>query len=134
MAPDNADPCESLSRAQEGWNTGDGRMLAASCAEDADFVVINSTFITGREAITAGHQQIVDTRYKDSHLSTTIEDVRFVRPDLVIIRVRSRLRYDQDRALRGRSTWVSIRDNGEWQVVAFQNTPNVAFDRENATR
>jgi len=107
---------------EDAWNAGDARGFGKAFAEDVDYVVINGMYLKGRDAIDAGHQQIFDTIYKGSNLRATIEDIRFIRPDVAAVRVQSHLVYSQGE-MHGRSTWVLSKDDGEWQIVAFHNTP-----------
>lgn len=113
-------------RLEEGWNSGNGQAFAAPFAEDSDYVVVDGRHIKGRPANAEGHQFIFDTIYRGSTNSMEVEDVRFIRPDVAIAHVRHHLRFSRDgQPAEGhaRSTWVLTKDQGQWAIAAFQNTP-----------
>jgi len=63
--------------------------------------------------------------YKGSHNNYTLQAIRFVRPDVAITFVRADLEFyegGEPREIHARPTMVVVKDNGRWQVVAFQNT------------
>jgi uncharacterized protein (TIGR02246 family) len=107
---------------EDAWNAGDAEAFGTSFADDVDYVVINGMYIKGRAGVNAGHAHLFNTVYKGSHLTATVEAIRFVRPDVAVARVHT-LNQGQHGEIFGRSTWVLARDNGTWQIVAFQNTP-----------
>jgi uncharacterized protein (TIGR02246 family) len=112
---------------EDGWNRGDGAGFAAPFAAEADYVVVNGMHAKGRETIAEGHQRIFDTFYKGSRNELRVERVRFVRPDLAVAHVHAHLRVPRPEGGEGeaeaRSTWVLVKEGGEWKVEAFQNTP-----------
>ncbi len=110
----------------KGWNMKSGAELAKPFAEDADFVVINGMKIKGRPAIDKGHQGIFDTIYKNSVLSYTVEQLRFLRPDVAVVHVRGVLQImqgDKTETGNARITLVMTKNNDKWEIAAFQNTP-----------
>jgi uncharacterized protein (TIGR02246 family) len=115
-----------VSRLQEGWNAGSGKVFAEPFAEDADYVIINGRRIKGRSAIEAGHRQIFATIYKNSHISPSVQSVRFFSDAIAIAHIEWRLKYFEDAVARdGRAmnSMVLAKENGKWSIVAFQNTP-----------
>jgi uncharacterized protein (TIGR02246 family) len=113
-------------RLQDGWNAGDGDAFAAPFAEDADYVIVDGAFIKGRAVIAAGHRQLLATVHKGSVNTVEVESVRFIRPDVALLRVHNTLRTTAPNLppeLRSRSSLVVTRDNGVWQIAGFQNTP-----------
>jgi uncharacterized protein (TIGR02246 family) len=115
-----------LTRVQAGWNAGDGEAYAAPFAEDADYVIVDGRHERGRATIAEGHKFIFSTIYKGSHNAYTIEDVRFLRPDVAVAHVHHVLKFNAGgtpQEAQARSTWVLTKNNGEWRIDAFQNTP-----------
>ena len=113
-------------RVQDGWNAGDGKAFAAPFAEDADYVVVNGMRIKGREVIAAGHTQIFETIYKGSHNTASIQGVRFIRDDVAIAHIEWRLKFrqgDTPREARAMCSMVMTKQNGQWSITAFHNTP-----------
>ena len=126
-----ADIHEVVRKVQDGWNTGDGQAFAAPFAENADYIPVHGMHARGRAAIGEGHQQIFDTFYKGSNNTFTVEDVRFIRPDVAVAHVHHHLRLQAPvkwpsgetvRGAQARSTWVLTKDGGKWLVAAFHNT------------
>ncbi|HLH57191.1 MAG TPA: SgcJ/EcaC family oxidoreductase [Verrucomicrobiae bacterium] len=127
-----------IAQLERAWNAGDSAGFAAPFAEDADFVDVLGRYHRGRAAIEAGHRHIFDTIYRGSRNRYTIEATRFVGPDVALVFVHatllSHLGQDVDdpgRDRRPRSnmsegqarpTFILGRKQGEWQIVAFQNT------------
>jgi uncharacterized protein (TIGR02246 family) len=111
----------------KGWNAKSGAEFAKPFAEDADYVIINGMQIKGRAAIEQGHQQIFDTIYKISTLAVSVEQIRFLRPDVAVVHVRSALTVttpdNSTRTGDGRITLVMTKNQDRWEIAAFQNTP-----------
>ncbi len=111
----------------DAWTAGDGKKFGEPFAEDADFVVINGVHLKGREAIAQGHQRIFDTIFKDTKLKTEIRKIRFLRPDVAIVHTQGSIAKKPE-AFPGVPTafpsFVLSKENGKWQIIAFQNTAN----------
>lgn len=117
---------------QDGWNAGDGSAFAEPFTENADYITPHGHHAKGRSLIAEGHQQIFDTFYKGSHNTYTVEDVRFICPDVAVAHVHHHLKLQEPvkwpsgetvRGAQARSTWVLAKDSEKWSVTAFQNTP-----------
>lgn len=115
-----------VKRVEAGWNAGDGEAFAAPFAEDADYVIVNGMHERGRATIAQGHKYIFSTIYKGSNNTYTVEDVRFLRPDVAVAHVHHVLKFnagETTQEVQARSTWVLTKNDGEWRIDAFQNTP-----------
>lgn len=109
----------------KGWNMKSGAEFAKPFAADADYVIINGVRIKGRDVIAKGHQRIFDTIYKDSTLSYSIEQVRFLRPDVAVVHMQTSLEVTQENSTRtgnARITLVMTKNKDKWEIAAFQNT------------
>lgn len=117
----------NVEQAMKGWNAKSGAEFAKPFAEDADYVIINGMHIKGRAVIDKGHQQIFDTIYKNSSLAVTVEQIRFLRPDVAVVHIRSALTVttpeNSTRTGEGRITMVMLKNQDRWEIAAFQNTP-----------
>ena len=114
---------ESVTLLETGWNTKSGALFAKPFAEDADYVIINGGYIKGRAAIEAGHQRIFDTIYKDTTLSLTVKQIRFLRPDVAVVHVTGqRVGPTKDVVNDAMITLVMTKEKGGWVIAAFQNT------------
>ena len=115
-----------VERLEVAWNNYDSVAWAALFAEDADFIHILGGHFHGRDAVEQGHRQIFDTIYKGSRNSYTVEGVRFVRTDVAIVFIRAHLKWylsGAEQNIDARPTLVAHKkDNGQWEIVAFQNT------------
>ena len=118
-----------VAQMEAGWNAGDGDAFAAPFAEDADYVVVDGAYISGRPTIVGGHRHILSTFYRGSENRGTVEAIRFLRPDVAVARVRWHLRFDAGsgpQEAQSRCQVVATRGSGGWELAVFQNTPVVA--------
>jgi uncharacterized protein (TIGR02246 family) len=107
---------------EDAWNGSNSQRFASVFAEDADFITVMGKHYNGRESVDAGHRAIFDTIYKASRNRYTIEGVRFIRPDVVVVFVRARLELADSRTISARPTMLLTKENGKWQVAVLQNT------------
>jgi uncharacterized protein (TIGR02246 family) len=122
-AADEAAVRESVKQLETGWNTKSGALFAKPFAEDADYVVINGYYIKGRAAIETGHQRIFDTIYKDTNLTLTVKQIRFLRPDVAVVHVEGRRTGPANEpAQNAMLTLMMTKEKQGWVIAAFQNT------------
>jgi uncharacterized protein (TIGR02246 family) len=108
---------------ETGWNTKSGAAFAKPFAEDADYVVINGNYIKGRSAIEAGHQRIFDTIYKETTLSLTVKQIRFLRSDVAVAHVSAQLSGPAKDTVNNAMITVTLtKEKQGWVIAAFQNT------------
>jgi uncharacterized protein (TIGR02246 family) len=114
---------ESVKQLETGWNTKSGALFAKPFAEDADYVVINGNYIKGRAAIESGHQRIFDTIYKDTNITLTVKQIRFLRGDVAVVHVEGH-RTGPTRELTSDAmlTLMMTKEKQGWVIAAFQNT------------
>ena len=114
----------NLEQMVKGWNMKSGEEFAKPFAEDSDYVIVNGTHIKGRAANAKGHQQIFDTIYKDVDVAGTVEQIRFLRPDVALVHALAERfpKTDKNQTTKGRITLVMVKNNGKWEIAAFQNT------------
>ena len=132
QAGDEAAISENVKYMQEGWNMKSGALFAKPFADDADYVIINGVQITGKAAIAAGHQRIFDTIYKDSTLTLTVKQIRFLRPDIALVHTSSHntIRHGEEKLEHAATiSLVMVKNKGEWKIAAFQNT-EITSDRK----
>jgi hypothetical protein len=72
--------------------------------------------------------EILSTVFGGTQLSATVESIRFVPPDVAVVDVTMRLRYEDGRAfMPGRypgyssAELVVAKDGGRWSIIAFRN-------------
>ncbi len=115
-----------VQQVQDGWNANDGKAFAAPFNADADYVVVNGMYISGRDAIEKGHIGIFTTIYKGSRNIATIKSVRFLRKDVAVAHIEWNLEFNAGgKTQKGHAlnTMVMTKDKGKWGIAAFQNTP-----------
>ena len=124
-AEDEAAIRENVKQMESGWNAKSGATYAKPFAEDADFVVINGMHIQGHEAIEKSHQRIFDTIFKNTTVSLTVKQIRFLRPDVAVVHVNGhRDAPEAERDLVGDATMVMVmtKEGAQWKIASFQNT------------
>jgi uncharacterized protein (TIGR02246 family) len=122
---DEAEIRANVEQLTKGWNMKSGEEFAKPFAENSDYVVINGMHIKGRAENAKGHQYIFDTIYKDSTLATVIKQIRFLRPDVALVHGESTLTVranGEEKKGSGYITLVMVKNNGKWEIAAFQNT------------
>jgi uncharacterized protein (TIGR02246 family) len=120
---------DAIAVVEAGWNAGDGSRFAAPFAEDADYVIVDGRYVSGRQTIAQGHQQIFDTIYRGSHNAATVKRIRFLGDDVAVAHVEWQLTLEHSQAVHNAksiTTMVMTKANGVWSIAAFQNTPVVS--------
>jgi uncharacterized protein (TIGR02246 family) len=128
-AADEAAIRENVKQMEAGWNTKSGALFAKPFAEDADYVVINGMYLKGRATIEKAHQQIFDTIFKNTTVSITVKQLRFLRPDVAIVHITSHKdapENERELVSNGLVTMVMTKDKEGWKIAAFQNTQVIA--------
>ena len=99
--------------------------LAALFAEDANFIQIFGGQLDGRTAIEATHRAIFNTIYSDSEASFMLRSIRFLRPEVAVVFARAHVQFKEGNEMREmetRPTLIVVKEQANWQIVAFQNT------------
>ncbi len=110
---------------ETAWNAADAATFAALFVEDADFIHILGGYYSGRTAIEGGHRMIFGTIYKGSTVRYSVDGIKFLRPDVAIVFLRQFLQFREGGAaseLEARPTIVAEKVDGDWRIVALQNT------------
>jgi uncharacterized protein (TIGR02246 family) len=114
---------EAVKQLETGWNTKSGAAFAKPFAEDADYVVINGNYIKGRAVIESSHQRIFDTIFKDTTISLTVQQIRFLRPDVAVVHVKGYRSSPTETLKQGALiTLFMTKEKQGWTIAAFQNT------------
>ena len=98
-----------------------GKLLAA----DAEFVVITGEYLKGRSEVEKYHAKIWATsdNFKDSQLTWTPLNVRFLDPNVAVAHVSAERFYSDTKDKRTMLvTLVLAKEGGRWLVTAIQNT------------
>ena len=114
----------------EGWNAKDGQACARPFAVDADFINIMGLKAHGRDLIARGHDEILATIFREAQISSAVESIRFIRPDVAVVDVALTLQSPGEGPfkLQKSSVGMVVTKEGEsWSVIAFRNM--VPFQR-----
>lgn len=130
-----------LAALERAWNSHDAGAFAAVFAEDADFVNVFGMPAKGRKAIEDFHAPIFATMFRESRLSLTAPEVRFLRPDVAAVDARWEMDGARDPhgkpwvKRRGLLSFVATRDEGAWRFAVAHNMElPVTDDMANAQR
>src|SRR5688572_18370452 len=106
---------EVLARFYEGWNTHDVDKMVSVYSEDVDHINVYAQWNKGKPAITEAIRRFHTGRGKNDHKTYTIEKIRFIKPDVAVVHVRSLS------TVGNIGTYVMSKDSGRWLVVSFTN-------------
>jgi uncharacterized protein (TIGR02246 family) len=112
---------------RDAFNTHDGQALAAIMADDVDFVTVGLTWFQGRPDFEKYHTRLLRGRFKEISYAILQTHVRFIRPDVAVVRHSWTVKGDKnvdgsDRPQRfGMMTMVAEKRGGTWLVAAAQN-------------
>jgi uncharacterized protein (TIGR02246 family) len=71
-----------------GWNTHDAHLFASAFAPDADFTNVRGMSVSGRENIERFHAQAFQNMFMQSHQTSEVKQIRFLKPDVAVADVR----------------------------------------------
>lgn len=109
----------------KGWAAGDPAAYAGVFTVDADYTTFLGSHYVGREAIAASYVPLFRRLLKGTRLLIDIAEIRFVTPDVALVRANAsvvkRVRRPNRRRARVNIS-VAVRTGGRWQLAASQNT------------
>ena len=115
----------------DAWNVHDAKPLAALFVEDADFVMVMGIWWKGREEIERNHAELFSTLMRESRLTFTDTQIRFLKPDVAVAHsiweVIGQQSPDGEKLppRQGVLSSVMTRQDNKWQIVAVHNTDTV---------
>jgi uncharacterized protein (TIGR02246 family) len=117
-------------RQQEAWNHHDAKAYASLFAEDGDCVNVVGWWWKGRAEIEKKLTDAYVYVFKESTLTITNVDIRFVTLDVAVAHVRwtmtgARTPSGLPVPQQGIQTHLLQRVGGQWLIAAFQNTLSV---------
>ena len=124
--PDNdAIAREILQKLENAWNEGSGAKFAAPFTADADFVDIRGDRHRGAEPIAAGHDAVLQSIYRGSHVRYTLAQARSLGNDVILVHSTGDLDAPTG-PLAGKSravqSLVLVREGDAWKIASFHNT------------
>jgi uncharacterized protein (TIGR02246 family) len=112
----------------DAWNVHDMNAFATLFSTDSDFVNVIGQRWIGRDAIREAHAANHATIFKTSQLSMQDVSVRFLKPDVAVLRCTTKLAGQVDRSGNvvptryTLLTFVLVRAGGNWSIDVTQNT------------
>ena len=114
-----------MQRLELAWNRADGAAFGEPFSAGADFVAIRGDLHTGRNAIAAGHQQILDTIYAGSTVRYQVLQARELDGRVILAHARCTLSAPGG-PLAGEHastiTVVLVKHHDQYEITAFHNT------------
>jgi uncharacterized protein (TIGR02246 family) len=112
---------------ENAWNKHDARAYAALFAEDGDVVNVVGWWWKGRRQIESKLGEAFASVFKDSRLTVTRTDVRFLRPDVAVAHVSwtmtgARTPQGMPEPRQGIQLQVLQKRGAGWSIATFQNT------------
>jgi uncharacterized protein (TIGR02246 family) len=117
-----------VDRFVEAWNRHDAHAFAGVFTENADFANVRGMGATGRDAIEKFHAPIFASIFKNSHQTTSVSKIRFLKPDIAAVDVRWEMTGATSsdgsaRPLRkGLLNFIMTKSGGDWQIAVMHNT------------
>lgn len=112
------------------WNTHDMQAFASLFHKDAVFVLWNSEVLHGRDSIEAGHVQVHKTFLRNSVRKERIDEIKFVAPDVAILRTYDNLTGDErypGKVTESRKLFVCTKRDNVWKIAWGQTTRTPEF-------
>lgn len=104
-----------LARFYDAWNAHDADKMVAAYADDVDHINVFGEWHKGKAAIRQDLLRFHAGPGRNSQKTYAVEKIRFVRPDVAVVHVRSLS------AVGNLGTYVLAKQAGEWRTVGFTN-------------
>jgi len=104
------------------YNKHDAKALAETYAQDADLVTGTGRVVSGRAAIEQNYIESFGGVDKNAVVKTESTKIRFLTTDTAILDLDGVTTGRSDGTIKTHATWVYVRRDGEWAVVAIRAT------------
>lgn len=101
------------------WNNADVHAFARVFTEDAEFRDAFGEKIFGRSKIAARHQQLFDGVMRGSKLSSHIDGVRFIRPDVAYVEMINHMQNTNTPFEQEIGMMLLTKNNNEWRAISY---------------
>lgn len=127
VRPDDAAAVQEIvRRITMSWNENDADSLCTVYADDAS-VVLPGAQLKGQKNIREWMAQAFDGKWKGTHVIGQPLELRYLRDDVLLMisqggaYLPGSSEVPVENAIRG--IWVFIKENGEWTITGYGNTP-----------
>ena len=112
------------------WSHNDADGVAEVFTDDGILILPGDVFKQGREEIRSFMAAAYAGPFKDTGVTGVPVDVRFVSDDVALLRTHGGIlapgEKEIDPELAVRSTWVGVKQHGQWRLASYQNSPRGA--------
>lgn len=112
------------------WAKNDADGVASVFTDDGILILPGDVYKKGREEIRAFMAAAYAGPFKGSGVTGNPVDVRFAADDIALLRTHGGIlpegETEIDPELAVRSTWVVVKQDNEWKLAAYQNSPRGA--------
>jgi uncharacterized protein (TIGR02246 family) len=109
------------------WAENDAGGVAEVFTDDGILILPGDVFKRGRDEIRAFMSAAYAGPFKGTGVTGNPVDVRFVTDEVALLRTHGGILAEGETEiapeLAVRSTWVVVKQNGEWRLAAYQNSP-----------
>ncbi|WP_049563149.1 SgcJ/EcaC family oxidoreductase [Nonomuraea sp. SBT364] len=112
------------------WAANDGDAFAGAFTEDATMILPGDVFVTSRDGIRAYMSAAYAGPLKGTRVFGEPVSAKFLGPEAAVLVTKGGVlaggetEVAPERAVR--ATWVLAKQDGQWLITAYQNTPAVA--------
>lgn len=109
------------------WANNDGDAFASVFTEDATMILPGGIFVAGRDGIRTFMGAAYSGPYKGTRVFGEPVSAKFLGPEAAVLVTKGGVLTGQEsevapeRAVR--ATWVLAKQDGQWLITAYQNTP-----------
>ncbi len=127
MSPQTESPIAALyHNLLDAWNRRDAAGFAALFAEDGNVVGFDGSLMNGRQEIETTLRAIFKDHLTGRYIGK-IREVRFLSPDVAVLRAVSGVvsagQTDLNPATNAIQSLVAVKQDGQWRIAHYQNTP-----------
>jgi uncharacterized protein (TIGR02246 family) len=109
------------------WAKNDAAAMAEVCTEDSTMILPGDVYKRGRDEIRAFMAAAFAGPFKGTGVTGRPVDVRFVGDDVALLRTHGGIlapgETEIEPELAVLSCWVTVKQDGEWKLAAYQNSP-----------
>jgi uncharacterized protein (TIGR02246 family) len=110
----------------DAWNQHSAESMAGLFAEDSNLIGFDGSQINGRAQIEAEMSRIFADHVTSAYIGK-IREVRFLSPEVALLRAVSGMippgQSDLNPGVNTIQSLIAVRQNGEWRIALYQNTP-----------